>query len=593
MANIDDKLTYLSETKNIFKNSLNSLGAEITSSTTFRNYLNWLDSFYDTVSDKTDIITNGIVGRTSQSVGSLPIEYTQVDYIESSRTQYIDTGVNADSNLRVVIDMAYSDMVLTNNGSIIGAIRNTNGAYTRYHLGLTSTAFIFYSNTSSKSISPVNTNRHIFDLNVPNLVFKIDDSSTTLTSSTFDTQLNFWLFGRNSNVNNLKAYSAQKLYNAKFYYNGELIRDFIPCYRRSDNKTGLYDIVNNVFYPCQGTGEFTYGTVVNTLSPDSPQPINNLSGDVAYKVSGKNLFNKNNITQNKYIDINNEITDGQDWVISDYIPVIENETYTYQGLTTAGTAPYSAYYDENKNLVSTFKQAVGVNTITIPSNARYVRFSIRNNTANHNIDTFMIEKGSTAGTYESYMEPRTFTIPLGNIVLNNIDGNVDNIHSENGKFYLYKETGIHILNGSESWGYSSSPSTPTPRTVAFITHTDSDNSKKYYSNRFVYNDTSTSNRLVLGSSSTGVGRFYVSLDNTLTGIASSDTNDQKVEKMKTYISNNNIEVDYVLITPTTTEITSSNYPELYNALKEIQDYLVSYKINKEFLLDYSSPEIEY
>ena len=46
---ISDKLNYLIETKQLFKDRLNSLGAEITSSTTFRNYLNWLDTFYGEV----------------------------------------------------------------------------------------------------------------------------------------------------------------------------------------------------------------------------------------------------------------------------------------------------------------------------------------------------------------------------------------------------------------------------------------------------------------------------------------------------------------------------------------------------------------
>lgn len=34
-------------------------------------------------------------------------------------------------------------------------------------------------------------------------------------------------------------------------------------------------------------------------------------------------------------------------------------------------------------------------------------------------------------------------------------------------------------------------------------------------------------------------------------------------------------------------------PSMYATHKQIQDYLTSYKINKEFILGYSSPEIEY
>ena len=66
-----------------------------------------------------------------------------------------------------------------------------------------------------------------------------------------------------------------------------------------------------------------------------------------------------------------------------------------------------------------------------------------------------------------------------------------------------------------------------------------------------------------------------------------------IAEFKSWLSTHNTEIQFAIPTSTTTEITSSNYTALYAVLKEIQDYLVSYKINKEFLLDYSSPEIEY
>ena len=36
-----------------------------------------------------------------------------------------------------------------------------------------------------------------------------------------------------------------------------LVRDFIPCYRKSDNVAWLYDLVNNIFYTNSGTWTFT------------------------------------------------------------------------------------------------------------------------------------------------------------------------------------------------------------------------------------------------------------------------------------------------------------------------------------------------
>ena len=49
-----------------------------------------------------------------------------------------------------------------------------------------------------------------------------------------------------------------KLYGCKIWENDILIRDFVPMLRKSDNKPGLYDIVNNRFYMNIHEGEFSY-----------------------------------------------------------------------------------------------------------------------------------------------------------------------------------------------------------------------------------------------------------------------------------------------------------------------------------------------
>ena len=35
---------------------------------------------------------------------------------------------------------------------------------------------------------------------------------------------------------------------------GQMVRNLIPCYRKSDNEIGFYDTINGVFYANQGTG---------------------------------------------------------------------------------------------------------------------------------------------------------------------------------------------------------------------------------------------------------------------------------------------------------------------------------------------------
>lgn len=62
----------------------------------------------------------------------------------------------------------------------------------------------------------------------------------------------------NNNGNRTSPFSG-KIKEVKITNGTNVIRNFIPCYRKSDNEVGLYDLVNDVFYTNQGTGSFTYG----------------------------------------------------------------------------------------------------------------------------------------------------------------------------------------------------------------------------------------------------------------------------------------------------------------------------------------------
>lgn len=100
--------------------------------------------------------------------------------------------------------------------------------------------------------------------------------------------------------------SYMKLYKAKCIIDNTLVRDFIPCYRKSDNEIGLYDLVNNTFYTNSGTGTFLKGNDIVIPSPDYPQPIKNVTGNNVVKIGGKNILNvkSKNITQSNWLDYN-------------------------------------------------------------------------------------------------------------------------------------------------------------------------------------------------------------------------------------------------------------------------------------------------
>jgi hypothetical protein len=53
--------------------------------------------------------------------------------------------------------------------------------------------------------------------------------------------------------------STGKLYYCKLYDNDVLVRNLIPCYRKSDNAIGMYDTINKVFYTNSGSETFLKG----------------------------------------------------------------------------------------------------------------------------------------------------------------------------------------------------------------------------------------------------------------------------------------------------------------------------------------------
>lgn len=73
------------------------------------------------------------------------------------------------------------------------------------------------------------------------------------------------IYGNNANLCLFRAGGGFTVPNGNFrvYYckisdtNGNVLREFYPCYRKSDNVAGLYDVANDVFYTNNGSGSFT------------------------------------------------------------------------------------------------------------------------------------------------------------------------------------------------------------------------------------------------------------------------------------------------------------------------------------------------
>lgn len=89
------------------------------------------------------------------------------------------------------------------------------------------------------------------------LIDEVFQTSVSLVS--YNTELNMFIFALNKEGVPNEQYACARLYDMKIYDNEDLVRDFVPCYRKSDNVIGLYDKVNRQFYTNAGTGIFSKG----------------------------------------------------------------------------------------------------------------------------------------------------------------------------------------------------------------------------------------------------------------------------------------------------------------------------------------------
>lgn len=188
---------------------------------------------------------------------TIPSGYVEVEYLESSGTQYIDTGFKPKLDTTRIVFDGYS---LTSR-SLFGVIENSN------RFGITGTVsgndIIVRFDYAQTLYSPIvllkERRRYELDKNVA----KIDGQViTTFTLSAVSLTLNEFLFARNFDGTS-GDFATGKCYSCQIYDNTTLVRDFIPAVRLSDGEAGLYDLVNDVFYTNQGTGKFKYGKFKN------------------------------------------------------------------------------------------------------------------------------------------------------------------------------------------------------------------------------------------------------------------------------------------------------------------------------------------
>ena len=207
-----------------------------------------------------------------QSNELIPPAYKRVEYVIANYSaSNFDSGVCGNNdNLRIQICFECGFHV--NYHAFFGNRISDSANGWRFMAYSNDTAFLVNANSrcgSSRSITTPHSNSWLnkkvyADISQPYRAVTIDGETRVdtreFTISETDNDTNIAIGTHHVTSGSVDDTKLTKYYYARIYDGNKLIRNYIPCYRKSDNKVGFYDTVNCTFNPSQGDAEFTLPT---------------------------------------------------------------------------------------------------------------------------------------------------------------------------------------------------------------------------------------------------------------------------------------------------------------------------------------------
>ena len=211
-------------------------------------------------------------------------DYVQVEYIENTSNAYINVGIKGYNGISIDTKLEFT----TNNKTMFlygNRNRNDTNVSSNYAYAYYIDVDNYFSTNVTRSV------RRYTDYQMqPNIKYRIEGTArkTTVsymgideeTQQEVEKSFDFTNAGSNSgtyskisyflNVNQqtyTDAYATlAKVYYLKVYADGQLVRDFIPMYRKSTDEYGLWDRVKEEFYTSPNGTKFRGGKRVDRTS---------------------------------------------------------------------------------------------------------------------------------------------------------------------------------------------------------------------------------------------------------------------------------------------------------------------------------------
>ena len=312
----------------------------------------------------------------------LPSGYTELEYIQSSGTQYINTGFNPDQDTRLVVD--FETLTAQTDKHFFGsrvAMSSTSFCFIDTAEGDFRDDYARLQHTFSSSINEVG--RYTLDKNKN--VVSFAGESHSHSSSSFSIPYPIYLCALNTG-GSTTTFSNMRIYSCQIYDNGTKVREMVPAKRDSDGAIGLYDTVGGTFYGNAGTGAFAAGPEVKypaklTYYPNSTTATGEVAAQEGYV--GDSVI----VAQNGYTDPNKTFLHwgtlptggttyqpGSSFVLTGMTDALyaqwqDNEPEPPEPTPTGGKAPWAVFSD-------TWGTIYGYDAIRDESNYRNTCFTL-------------------------------------------------------------------------------------------------------------------------------------------------------------------------------------------------------------------------
>lgn len=181
-------------------------------------------------------------------------EFTQVEYIEATGTQYIDTKFIPSGNME--FECKIKDVNSLTEGCFFGC-ENRDYSSKFSFLTYNNNIILNYGSSGSGAVPCATDTEYVCSYR--NSVLNINGNTQNKTG-TLSLNFSMYIFACGGDF---PRKSSCKLEYLKLWKDGNLIFDFVPCYHTATGVIGMFDLVNNKFYMNAGTGTFLKGADVN------------------------------------------------------------------------------------------------------------------------------------------------------------------------------------------------------------------------------------------------------------------------------------------------------------------------------------------